>query len=64
MALNRLQRRSFRFEDRHMEGYAAAYRAYLAQRSLPGPGPMFADFVEILRLQQELESSSLYCTDR
>ena len=64
MALNRLQRSSFRFEDRQMEGYAVTYRAYLAQRSLPGPGPMFADFVEILRLQQGLESSAFNCTDR
>jgi len=64
MVVNRLRRRSFQFEDRLMEGYAAAYRAYLAQRSLPGPGPMFADFVEILRLQQGLESSAFNCTDR
>lgn len=56
MVLNRERRRSFQFEDRQMEGYAASYRAYLAQRSLPGPGPTFGDFVEILRLQEELES--------
>jgi len=60
MAMNRLQRKSFQFEDRQMEGYAAAYRAYLAQRNLPGPQPTFADFVEIRRLQEEPEDSFLY----
>jgi len=57
MAVNRLQRRSFQFEDRQMEGYAASYHAYMAQRTLPGPGPTFADFVEIHRLRDEMESS-------
>jgi len=57
MAVNRLQRRNFQFEDRQMEGYAAAYRAYLAQRTLPGPEPTFADFIEIRRLQEEPETS-------
>jgi hypothetical protein len=64
MAMNRLRARSFQFEDRQMEGYAASYRAYLAQRTLPGPGPMFADFVEILRLQREEEDSAFNCTDQ
>jgi hypothetical protein len=36
-----------------MEGYAMAYRAYLARRNLPGPEPTFADFVEIRKLQEE-----------
>jgi len=57
MAVNRLQRKSFQFEDRQMEGYAALYRAYMAQRTLPGPGPTFGDFVEIRRLQEEMERS-------
>jgi hypothetical protein len=38
-----------------MEGYAMAYRAYLARRDLPGPEPTFADFVEIRKLQKESE---------
>jgi hypothetical protein len=38
-----------------MEGYAMAYRAYLARRDLPGPEPTFADFVEIRKLQEESE---------
>ena len=57
MAMNRLLRRSFQFEDRQMEGYVAAYHAYLAQRNLPGPEPTFADFIEIRRLQEEMGSS-------
>jgi hypothetical protein len=38
-----------------MEGYAIAYHAYLARRDLPGPEPTFADFVEIRKLQGEIE---------
>ena len=41
-----------------MEGYAMAYRAYLARRDLPGPEPTFADFVEIRKLQKEIEGLS------
>jgi hypothetical protein len=63
MAADRLLRRSFRFEDRQMEGYAAAYRAYLAQRTLPGPEPTFADFVEIRRLEKEPEFSHFHFQD-
>jgi hypothetical protein len=41
-----------------MEGYAVAYRAYLARRDLPGPEPTFADFVEIRKLQEKIEEQS------
>jgi len=58
MSVIRVQQKSYQFEDRAMEGYAAAYRAYLARRDLPGPTPTFADFVEILKLQQKIEGQS------
>jgi hypothetical protein len=54
----RLQKKSYQLEDRVMEGYAMAYRAYLARRDLPGPEPTFADFVEIRKLQKESETPS------
>jgi hypothetical protein len=54
----RLQKKSYQLEDRVMEGYAVAYRAYLARRDLPGPEPTFADFVEIRKLQEEIETLS------
>jgi hypothetical protein len=38
-----------------MDGYAMSYRAYLARRDLPGPAPIFADFVEIRMLQDRIE---------
>jgi len=56
MVVKGLRRRSFQCEDRQMEDYAAAYRAYLTQRTLPGPDPCLRT-VEIRRLQEELESS-------
>jgi hypothetical protein len=55
MSVVRLQQKSYQLEDRVMEGYAMAYRAYLARRDLPGPEPTFADFVEIRKLQKESE---------
>ena len=64
MAVNRLQRKGFQLEDRQLEGYAALYRAYLAQRTMPGPGATFADFVEIRRLQEEVENSLFDCRRR
>jgi hypothetical protein len=36
MPFARLQQKSYQLEDRVMEGYAMAYRAYLARRDLPG----------------------------
>jgi hypothetical protein len=36
MPVVRLQQKGYQFEDRVMEGYAMAYRAYLARRDLPG----------------------------
>jgi hypothetical protein len=54
MAVVRLKKKSYQLEDRVMEGYAMAYRAYLARRDLPGPEPTFADFVEIRKLQEEI----------
>ena len=59
MPVVRLQQKSYQLEDRVMEGYAAAYRAYLARRDLPGPEPTFADFVEIRKLQEKIEGQSL-----
>jgi hypothetical protein len=58
MSVIRVQHKSYQFEDRVMEGYAAAYRAYLARRDLPGPEPTFADFVEIRKLQEKIEEQS------
>jgi hypothetical protein len=58
MSVVRLQQKSYQLEDRVMEGYAMAYRAYLARRDLPGPEPTFADFVEIRKLQKESEELS------
>jgi len=58
MPVVRLQQKSYQLEDRVMEGYAMAYRAYLARRDLPGPEPTFADFVEIRKLQKEMEGLS------
>lgn len=49
-------RPAYQLEDRALEGYAAAYRAYLKRRNIPGPEPTFADFVEIRRLQEYLEA--------
>jgi hypothetical protein len=58
MSVIRVQQKSYQFEDRVMEGYAVAYRAYLARRDLPGPVPTFADFVEIRKLQEKIEEQS------
>ena len=58
MSAIRVQHKSYQFEDRVMEGYAVAYRAYLERRDLPGPEPTFADFVEIRKLQEEIEALS------
>ena len=58
MSVIRVQQKSYQFEDRVMEGYAVAYRAYLARRDLPGPEPTFADFVEIRKLQEKIEEQS------
>ena len=58
MPVVRLQQKSYQLEDHVMEGYAMAYRAYLARRDLPGPEPTFADFVEIRKLQKEIEGLS------
>jgi hypothetical protein len=58
MSVIRVQQKNYQFEDRAMEGYAVAYRAYLARRDLPGPEPTFADFVEIRKLQEEIEGQS------
>ena len=58
MPVVRLQQKSYQLEDRVMEGYAMAYRAYLARRDLPGPEPTFADFVEIRKLQEKIERQS------
>jgi hypothetical protein len=55
----RLQQKSYQLKDRVMEGYAMAYRAYLARRDLPGPEPTFADFVEIRKLQEKIEEQVL-----
>jgi hypothetical protein len=55
MSVVRLQQKSYQIEDRAMEGYAMAYRAYLARRDLPGPRPTFADFVEIRKMQERIE---------
>jgi hypothetical protein len=55
MSAIRLQQKNYQLEDRVMEGYAVAYRAYLARRDLPGPEPTFADFVEIRKLQEKIE---------
>ena len=60
MPVVRLQQKSYQLEDRVMEGYAMAYRAYLARRDLPGPEPTFADFVEIRKLQRRLNTTSIY----
>ena len=58
MSVVRVQQKNYQFEDRAMEGYAAAYRAYLARRDFPGPEPTFADFVEIRKLQEKIEGQS------
>jgi hypothetical protein len=58
MPVARIPQKSYQLEDRVMEGYAMAYRAYLARRDLPGPEPTFADFVEIRKLQEGIEGSS------
>ncbi len=58
MPVARIPQKSYQLEDRAMEGYAMAYRAYLARRDLPGPEPTFADFVEIRKLQERIEGSS------
>jgi hypothetical protein len=58
MPVVRLQQKSYQLGDRVMEGYAMAYRAYLARRDLPGPKPTFADFVEIRKLQAKIERLS------
>jgi hypothetical protein len=58
MSVIRVQHKSYQLEDRVMEGYAVAYRAYLARRDLPGPEPTFADFVEIRKLQEKIEEQS------
>jgi hypothetical protein len=58
MSAIRLQQKNYQLEDRVMEGYAVAYRAYLARRDLSGPEPTFADFVEIRKLQEKIEEQS------
>ena len=58
MSVIEVQQKSYQLEDRVMEGYAVAYRAYLARRDLPGPEPTFADFVEIRKLQEKIEEQS------
>ena len=58
MPVVRLQQKTYQLEDRVMEGYAMAYRAYLARRDLPGPEPTFADFVEIRKLQEKIGGQS------
>ena len=58
MPVVRLHKKRYQLEDRVMEGYAMTYRAYLARRDLPGPEPTFADFVEIRKLQEEIEALS------
>ena|SRR5258708_23453323 len=58
MSANRVQQKSYQLEDRLMEGYAVAYRAYLARRDLPGPAPTFADFVEIRKVQEKIEEQA------
>jgi hypothetical protein len=58
MSVIRVQQKSYQLEDRVMEGYAVAYRAYLARRDLPGPEPTFADFVEIRKMQERIEEQS------
>jgi hypothetical protein len=58
MSVVRLEPRNYQIEDRAMEGYAMAYRAYLARRDLPGPEPTFADFVEIRQMQERIEGLS------
>ena len=58
MSVIRVQQKNYQLEDRVMEGYAVAYRAYLARRDLPGPEPTFADFVEIRKLQEKIEEQS------
>jgi len=55
MSVVRLQQKGYQIEDRAMEGYATAYRAYLARRDLPGPEPTFADFVTIRKMQERIE---------
>ena len=55
MPVVRLRKKSYQLEDRVMEGYSVAYRAYLARRDLPGPEPTFADFVQIRKLQDRIE---------
>jgi len=59
MSVVRLQKKCYQLEDHAMEGYAMAYRAYLARRDLPGPEPTFADFVEIRQIQERIEGLSL-----
>jgi hypothetical protein len=58
MSVIEVQQKSYQLEDRVMEGYAVAYRAYLARRDLPGPEPTFADFVKIRKLQEKIEEQS------
>ena len=58
MSIIRVQQKNYQLEDRVMEGYAVAYRAYLARRELPGPEPTFADLVEIRKLQEKIEEQS------
>ncbi len=58
MPVARLQQKGYQLEDHAMDGYAMAYRAYLARRDLPGPEPTFADFVEIRKLQERIEGQS------
>ena len=58
MSVIRVQQKNYQLEDRVMEGYALAYRAYLARRDLPGWQPTFADFVEIRKLQEKIEEQS------
>jgi hypothetical protein len=55
MPVIKLRQRGYQLEDHAMDGYAMSYRAYLARRDLPGPAPIFADFVEIRMLQDRIE---------
>ncbi len=57
MSVVTARRKHYQVEDRIMEAHAVSYRAYLARRDLPGPGPTFADFVEIRKLRYEMEAA-------
>jgi hypothetical protein len=62
MPVIKLRQRGYQLEDHAMDGYAMSYRAYLARRDLPGPAPIFADFVEIRMLQDRIEELAVPTT--